>query len=81
MTITVIGELCNDVFVYGDTKRLSPEAPVPVLNPKYTEVNNGMAGNVVENLRALNKDLKVNFIEMLMISQIICLFVLMMKIT
>jgi D-beta-D-heptose 7-phosphate kinase/D-beta-D-heptose 1-phosphate adenosyltransferase len=63
MTITVIGELCNDVFVYGDTKRLSPEAPVPVLNPKYTEVNNGMAGNVVENLRALNKDLKVNFIH------------------
>ena len=63
MTITVIGDLCNDVFVYGDTKRLSPEAPVPVLNPKYTEVNNGMAGNVVENLRALNKDLKVNFIH------------------
>ena len=63
MEITVIGELCNDVFVYGDTKRLSPEAPVPVFNPKHTETNLGMAGNVVENLRALNKDIKINFIH------------------
>lgn len=63
MEITVIGELCNDVFVYGETKRLSPEAPVPVFNPLHTEINPGMAGNVVENLRALNKDIKINFIH------------------
>ncbi len=63
MEITVIGELCNDVFVYGETKRLSPEAPVPVFNPIHTEINPGMAGNVVENLRALNKDIKINFIH------------------
>jgi D-beta-D-heptose 7-phosphate kinase/D-beta-D-heptose 1-phosphate adenosyltransferase len=63
MKITVIGVLCNDVFVYGDTKRLSPEAPVPVLNPTYAKSNNGMAGNVVENLQSLNKELKINFIH------------------
>jgi bifunctional ADP-heptose synthase (sugar kinase/adenylyltransferase) len=63
MEITVIGELCDDVFVYGETKRLSPEAPVPVFNPLHTEINPGMAGNVVENLRALNKDIKINFIH------------------
>ena len=63
MKITVIGELCTDVFVYGETKRLSPEAPVPVFNPLHTEINPGMAGNVVENLRALNKDIKINFIH------------------
>jgi len=63
MEITVIGELCNDVFVYGETKRLSPEAPVPVFNPLHTEINPGMSGNVVENLRALNKDIKINFIH------------------
>ena len=63
MEITVIGELCNDVFVYGETKRLSPEAPVPVFNPLHTEINPGMAGNVVENLRSLNKDIKINFIH------------------
>lgn len=56
MKITVIGELCNDVFVYGDTKRLSPEAPVPVLNPKYTKSNNGMAGkNISESIIFANK--------------------------
>jgi len=63
MEITVIGELCDDVFVNGETKRLSPEAPVPVFNPLHTEINPGMAGNVVENLRALNKDIKINFIH------------------
>ena len=51
MKITVIGELCEDIFVYGETKRLSPEAPVPVFNPFYTDKNPGMAGNVVENLK------------------------------
>ena len=50
MKIVVIGELCYDYFIYGDCKRLSPEAPVPVLNPNHTESNPGMAGNVVENL-------------------------------
>jgi len=31
--ILVIGELGTDVFVYGEVKRICPEAPVPVLNP------------------------------------------------
>ena len=49
--ILVIGELCVDRFVYCEIKRLCPEAPVPVLNPVYTTTNDGMAGNVVENLK------------------------------
>ena len=63
MKITVIGELCKDVFVYGETKRLSPEAPVPVFNPIHTETNAGMAGNVVENLMSLNSELQIAFIH------------------
>lgn len=63
MVITVIGELCEDIFIYGETKRLSPEAPVPVFNPIHTETNRGMAGNVVENLMALDKTLTINFIH------------------
>lgn len=51
--ILVIGELCVDRFVYCEIKRLCPEAPVPVLNPIYITTNNGMAGNVVENLKSL----------------------------
>ena len=56
MKILVIGELCEDIFIYGDCKRLSPEAPVPVLNPIEIIKNDGMAGNVVNNLRTLDKN-------------------------
>ncbi len=53
MIVTVIGEYCLDIFVYGDVNRLSPEAPVPVLQPIDTTQNPGMAGNVVENVLSL----------------------------
>lgn len=48
--ILVIGEKCEDVFVYGEVNRLSPEAPIPVFLPKYIKKNDGMASNVVRNL-------------------------------
>lgn len=63
MKITVIGELCEDIFVYGEAKRLSPEAPVPVFNPTYVDKNPGMAGNVVENLKPEGLDIEINFIH------------------
>ena len=50
----VIGEMCTDVFIYCDTKRLSPEAPVPVLTPHEVKKNDGMAGNVVQNISAIS---------------------------
>jgi len=60
MKALVIGEMCEDIFIYGDCKRLSPEAPVPVLNPIQIVRNEGMAGNVVNNLRAITKSLYVD---------------------
>lgn len=63
MQITIIGELCHDVFIYGDVKRLCPEAPVPVLTDIITESNLGMAGNVRENLWAHNPSLKISLIS------------------
>jgi D-beta-D-heptose 7-phosphate kinase/D-beta-D-heptose 1-phosphate adenosyltransferase len=54
MKVTVIGEICEDIFVYGESKRLSPEVPVPVFVPKRSSANKGMAGNVVQNLLAIN---------------------------
>ena len=54
--ILVIGEQCVDKFVYCNAKRLSPEAPVPVLNPIRTTKNPGMAGNTLANARALAPD-------------------------
>lgn len=59
MVVTVIGEYCLDTFIYCETKRLSPEAPVPVLNPIEIIHNKGMAGNVTENVRAMCKSCKV----------------------
>ena len=53
MKVLVIGETCVDKFIYCEVKRLSPEAPVPVLTPLYTTENPGMAGNTVENVRAI----------------------------
>jgi len=57
--ILVIGEKCIDRFMYCDVSRFSPEAPVPVLNPIEIIENDGMAGNVVRNLIALNKDILI----------------------
>jgi bifunctional ADP-heptose synthase (sugar kinase/adenylyltransferase) len=51
--VLIIGDSCIDVFVYGNCKRLSPEAPVPILNPINTVVNDGMAYNVYRNVKSL----------------------------
>jgi D-beta-D-heptose 7-phosphate kinase/D-beta-D-heptose 1-phosphate adenosyltransferase len=65
MKITVIGELCYDYFIYGEVKRLSPEAPVPVFVPKDEITNLGMAGNVRQNLWAINRELRINLYHQL----------------
>lgn len=59
--VVVIGDTCTDVFIYGECKRLSPEAPVPVFNPIETTENPGMAGNVVANLKAISPELQISF--------------------
>ena len=53
MRVLVVGETCVDRFIYCEANRLSPEAPVPVLTPIKTVENPGMAGNTVENVRAI----------------------------
>lgn len=51
--ILVIGESCRDVFVYCNSNRLCPEAPVPVLNIVDQRENPGMAGNVRRNIESI----------------------------
>ena len=51
----IIGETCRDVFIYGCSKRLSPEAPVPVFTPEEEVCTHGMAKNVYYNLLSLVK--------------------------
>ena len=61
--ILLIGDNCLDVYQYGTIDRLSPEAPVPVFVPTYTEEREGMAGNVFKNLQALGCDVNYLFGE------------------
>jgi len=51
--ILVLGDDCIDKYQYGVVDRISPEAPVPIFKPVYTETKPGMAANVVKNLKAL----------------------------
>lgn len=55
MNFLIIGEACTDIFIYGKSERLSPEAPVPVFVPISRTENRGMAANVSENLKSLIK--------------------------
>ena len=54
--VLVIGEQCDDIFIYGDTPRLSPEGPAPVFIPTREVYNGGMGMNVMGNLMALDID-------------------------
>ena len=54
MNVLVIGDSCEDIFIYGDIERISPEAPVPVFKPTHEESNYGMAKNVANNVEALD---------------------------
>jgi len=51
--ILVIGDVILDNYIYGDVARISPEAPVPVVNVTNRISMLGGAGNVVCNISAL----------------------------
>ena len=51
--VTVIGDVMLDRFWTGATQRMSPEAPVPVVNVSSQEDRAGGAGNVAVNLAQL----------------------------
>ncbi len=53
ITILCIGDIMLDKFVYGKVNRISPEAPVQILNLKNTKEMLGGCGNVVANLATL----------------------------
>ena len=51
--VAVYGDVMLDEFVWGDVSRISPEAPVPVVDIRRESVRLGGAANVLANLRAL----------------------------
>lgn len=53
VNILVAGDLMQDAYVLGKAKRISPEAPVPIVHVAEEFQLPGGAGNVMLNLRAL----------------------------
>ena len=60
--ILVIGDIMLDHYITGDVKRISPEAPVPVLNYKTEKKVLGGAGNVASNLSNLGAKVSIGSI-------------------
>jgi len=57
--ILVIGDLMVDYYFWGSSDRISPEAPVPVVSINNESRVLGGAGNVINNLKALNAKVDV----------------------
>ena len=51
--VLVIGDIIMDEYIWGDVSRISPEAPVPVVDVKRETKMLGGAGNVVSNIASL----------------------------
>ena len=57
--VLVIGDLIIDHYLWGSCERISPEAPVPVINVSDNTLLLGGAGNVVNNLKTLGAKVDV----------------------
>lgn len=57
--ILVIGDLMLDKYIFGDVKRISPEAPVQVVNTNKEFCLLGGSGNVIRNLSTLGASIFV----------------------
>ena len=50
LKVLVVGDLMIDHYMWGKFERISPEAPVPIIDIVSEEVTLGGAGNVLKNL-------------------------------
>ena len=74
--ILVVGDLGIDKYTFGEVKRISPEAPVPVLEVSKEWNKLGLAANVSDNLKSLEiastlcgivgEDSRANLVESLL---------------
>ena len=51
--VLVVGDVGLDVYLMGEVKRLSPEAPVPILDVQSEDTRLGLAANVAQNIQTL----------------------------
>src|ERR671921_1341135 len=57
--VLIVGDLMLDHFVIGRVERISPEAPVPVVQFDHEEYRLGGAANVAHNVAALGGSVEV----------------------
>lgn len=57
--ILVIGDIMLDHYIYGNCNRISPEAPVQVVEITNDEHTLGGAGNVLKNLKAFDCEIYI----------------------
>ena len=53
LKVLVLGDVMIDSYLWGKVERISPEAPVPILNVEKREIRLGGAANVALNIQAL----------------------------
>ncbi len=58
-TVLVVGDLMLDQFIWGKVSRISPEAPVPIVEVTRESYFPGGAANVARNLRALGASVRM----------------------
>ncbi|PWJ56533.1 rfaE bifunctional protein kinase chain/domain [Dyadobacter jejuensis] len=56
LKVLVVGDVMLDSYVWGKAERISPEAPVPVVQVTRREYRLGGAGNVLLNVQALGAE-------------------------
>ena len=54
--VFVVGDIILDQYIYGETNRISPEAPVPIVKVNNSEERPGGAANVAVNVASLGLD-------------------------
>jgi rfaE bifunctional protein kinase chain/domain len=59
LPIVIVGDVMLDHFVVGRVNRISPEAPVPVVEFEHDEYRAGGAANVAGNVRSLGGDVEL----------------------
>ena len=57
--LLVIGDLMVDHYLWGSCRRISPEAPVQIINIAKETSNLGGAGNVINNLCELGTNVQI----------------------
>ncbi|MEQ9439725.1 MAG: bifunctional ADP-heptose synthase [Cyclobacteriaceae bacterium] len=56
LKVLIVGDVMLDAYVWGSVHRISPEAPVPVVNVKKRETRLGGAANVALNIQSLGAE-------------------------